>query len=74
MINTRSLSVSILGAVLSAASLICAEDAKPAEAKLMLRRPPVIQELALQPQAFSPFHSQPARLTFSRVPMVTRKP
>ena len=74
MISARILVISMSWAVLSAASLICSEDAKPAEAKLMLQGPPVIQELALQPQAFSPFHSQPARLTFSRVPMVTRKP
>lgn len=43
MINTRSLSVSILGAVLSAASLVCAQNVKPAE-------PTAIQELALQHQ------------------------
>ena len=51
MYNTRSLSVSILGTVLSAASLICAQDGKPAEAKLMLQRPAMIQELALQPSS-----------------------
>jgi hypothetical protein len=45
MINGRSLAISILSAVLSAAPLICAQDAKPSA-------PPVaIQELALQPQA-----------------------
>ena len=51
MYNTRSLSVSILGTVLSAASLICAQDGKPAEAKLRLQRPAMIQELALQPSS-----------------------
>jgi hypothetical protein len=43
MINTRSLLVSILGAVLSATSLMCAQNMKPAE-------PTAIQELALQSQ------------------------
>src|SRR5207244_7565336 len=55
MISARILVISILGAVLSAASLICAEDAKPDEAKLMLRRPPVIQELSLQPPSLLAF-------------------
>ena len=55
MYNTRSLSVSILGTVLSAASLICAQDGKPAEAKLMLQRPAMIQELALQPSSLLAF-------------------
>jgi hypothetical protein len=43
MINHRSLSASILGAVLSAPSLIGAQNVKPPE-------PTAIQELALQPQ------------------------
>ncbi len=50
MTNARSLVISILGAVLSAASLICAQDVKPSEARLILQRWPVIQELELQPQ------------------------
>jgi len=52
MINTRSLSVSILGGVLSVASLICAKDVRSSEAKVILERPPLIQELPLQPQRF----------------------
>ena len=55
MISARILVVSMSWAVLSAASLICAEDAKPAEAKLMLQRSPVIQELALQPPSLLAF-------------------
>lgn len=43
MINTRKVSISILGAVLSAASLVCAQNVKPVE-------PTTIQELALQHQ------------------------
>ena len=55
MISARILVISMSWAVLSAASLICAEDAKPAEAKLMLQRSPVIQELALQPPSLLAF-------------------
>jgi hypothetical protein len=55
MISARILVISMSRAVLSAASLICAEDAKPAEAKLMLQGPPVIQELALQPPSLLAF-------------------
>lgn len=47
MINTRSLSVCILGAVLSVAPFLCAQDVKPAERI-------AIQELALQPQPTLP--------------------
>jgi len=57
MINTRSLSVSILGAVLLAAPFIRAQDVKPSEASAILRRPPMIQELELLPvrsYSFSP--------------------
>jgi len=57
MINTRSLSVSILGAVLLAAPFLCAQDVKPSEESAILQRPPVIQELALLPArsySFSP--------------------
>ena len=58
MINARSFVFSILGAVLSAASLICAQDVKPSEARVILQRPPVIQELELQPQGFLGFSLQ----------------
>jgi len=51
----RRVVVSVLGAVLVAAPLICAQDVKPSEARLMLQRPPVIQELELQPQRFLDF-------------------
>ena len=44
MINTRIVVISVLGSVLSAAALICAQDVKPFE-------PVAIQELALQPRA-----------------------
>jgi len=49
MINARSFVISILGAVLTAASLTCANDLKPSEETVALQ-PPVIQELALQPR------------------------
>jgi hypothetical protein len=52
MISARNLLISILGAILSAASLICAQDVKPPEPTVALQPPPVIQELALQPQRF----------------------
>jgi len=55
MINTRSLSVSTLGAVLLAAPFICAQDVKPSEASVTLQPP--IQELELMPvrsYSFSP--------------------
>jgi hypothetical protein len=54
MISARNLVISILCAVLSAASLICAQDVKPPEPTVALQ-PPVIQELALQPQRFLAF-------------------
>jgi hypothetical protein len=49
MINARTFVISFLGAVLTAPPLICAQDVKPGEAKSMLQRPVMIQELALQP-------------------------
>lgn len=52
MINTRSLSVSILGAVLSVASLICAKNVRSSEANGILQPPPLLQELPLPPQRF----------------------
>jgi hypothetical protein len=55
MINARSFVISILGAVLTAAPMICAQDVKPAEAKLMLQRPAMIQALALQPPSLLAF-------------------
>ena len=57
MIDTRSLSVSILGVVLLAAPLVCAQDAKPSEARVIVQPALVIQELQLLPlraYSFSP--------------------
>ncbi len=50
MINARYFVISASCAVLSAASLICAQVVKPTEAKVTLQRPPAIQELVLRPQ------------------------
>ena len=50
MISTRSIAISISWAVLSAASLIYAQDVKPSEARLIVQPPSLIQELQLQPQ------------------------
>ncbi len=58
MINARSFVISTLCAVLSAASLICAQDVKPSEARATLQRPPAIQELELQAQRFLGFSLQ----------------
>src|SRR5712692_7654336 len=58
MTSARSLVISILGAVLSAASLICAQDVRPSEARVILPLPPAIQELELQPQRFLRFSLQ----------------
>jgi len=55
MIHTRSLSVSILGAVLSAASLMCAQDVKPPELTGIVRPRSVIQQLALRPPSLLAF-------------------
>jgi hypothetical protein len=55
MINARTFVISILGAVLTALPLICAEDVKPGEAKSTLQRPVMIQELALQPPSLLAF-------------------
>ena len=49
MINIRSLSVSILGAVLLTASFVGAQDVKPFEASAILQPRSVIQELQLLP-------------------------
>jgi hypothetical protein len=68
MINTRSLSVSILGAVLSATSLMCAQNMKPAE-------PTAIQELALQSQpSFAAVLSEKASVAppFTQQPDLSR--
>ncbi len=51
MINARNFMISISCAVLSAASLICAQDVKTSEATLILQPRPEIQELELQPQS-----------------------
>ncbi len=58
MISARSVVISILGAVLSAAPLICAQDVKPSEATVVLQARPVIQQLELQPQRFLGFSLQ----------------
>ncbi len=50
MTSARSLVASILGAVLSAAPLICAQEVKPSEVSVILPSRPVIQELGLRPQ------------------------
>ncbi len=50
MTNARSLVISILGAVLSAAPGIYAQDVKPPELTVIVQRRPVIQELKFQPQ------------------------
>jgi hypothetical protein len=55
MFNTRSLSVSILGAVLWAASLIGAQDVKPPERAGIARPRSVIQQLALRPPSLLAF-------------------
>ncbi len=50
MISMRSIAISIFWTVLSAAALICAQEAKPTEARLIIQPPSSIQELPLQPQ------------------------
>jgi hypothetical protein len=52
MTGARSFVISISCAALSAGSLICAQDVKPSEPTAIVQRPPVIQELELQPQRF----------------------
>jgi hypothetical protein len=54
MINARTFVISVLGAVLSAAPMICAQNVKPSELTMALQ-PSVIQELALQPRSLSAF-------------------
>ena len=51
MISARSLVISISLAVLSAAPLICAQDAKSSEVGVLLQLPLVIQQPELQPQS-----------------------
>ncbi len=51
MISARSLAISIFWTVLLV-PLICAQDVKPSEARVILQRWPVIQDLGLQPQRF----------------------
>src|SRR5713226_10741096 len=58
MVSARSFVILISCAVLSAASLICAQDVKPSETRAILQRPPVIQELELQRQRFLGFSLQ----------------
>ena len=55
MINARTFVISVLGALLSAAPMICAQDVKPSELMVALQPPPVIQELALQPRSLLTF-------------------
>jgi hypothetical protein len=55
MIKARTFVISALGAVLSAAPVICAQDVKPSELTVALQPPPVIQELALQPRSLFAF-------------------
>jgi hypothetical protein len=55
MMSARTFVISVLGAVLSAAPTICAQDVKPYEQTAALQPAPVIQELALQPQRFLAF-------------------
>jgi hypothetical protein len=50
MISARNLVLAIVGAVLWAAPLIYAQEAKPSEARALNQRPVAIQELGLQPQ------------------------
>ncbi|MBZ5544861.1 MAG: hypothetical protein LAO07_14470 [Acidobacteriia bacterium] len=50
MISMRSIAISIFWAALSAAPLICAQDVKPSEARLIIQPPAFIQELPLQPR------------------------
>jgi hypothetical protein len=50
MIRIRSIAISIAWAVLSTASLICAQDVQPSEARLILQLPSLIQDLPLQLQ------------------------
>ena len=47
MISTRNLAISMFCTMLLA-PLICAQDVQPSEASVILQRPPVIEELALQ--------------------------
>ncbi len=61
MIKAHNVVILVSWALLSAAPWIYAQDVKPSEARLMLQRPPVIQELALEPNAFSAFRSELTR-------------
>jgi hypothetical protein len=50
MMSVRSIAISIIWAVLSAAPLICAQNVKPSGARLIIQPPSLIRELPLQPQ------------------------
>jgi hypothetical protein len=52
MIKAHNIAILVSWALLSAAPWIYAQDVKPTEARLTLQRPPVIQELALEPKRF----------------------
>ncbi len=58
MIKAHNVVILVSWALLSAAPWILAQDVKPTEASVMLQRPPVIQELELQPQRFLGFSLQ----------------
>ena len=73
MTSARSLIISIFCAVLSAASLFCAQTVKPAETKAVVQRAPAIQEFELQPQRLLAFSLQaPALLTSVNAPDLSR--
>ncbi len=59
MINARSFIISTSCAVLSAASLICAQGVESTEARVTLQRPAAIQELELQPRSLFDNWRQP---------------
>jgi hypothetical protein len=65
MTTTRSLVISISWALLSAAPLLCALDAKPSEARMSLQLPVAIQELELQSQRFVNFPLQVSSVSVS---------
>jgi hypothetical protein len=63
MISLRNLTISISLAVLSAVPFVCAQEAKPSEAELVLQLPLVIQQLELQPQRSFDFLLPPSTVS-----------
>jgi hypothetical protein len=63
MISARSLTMSISLAVLSAAPLVCGQEAKPSDVGALLQLPLVIQQLELQPQRSFDFLLPAARVS-----------